>query len=79
MSQADFQKSDSLESLPEAGFISEMIHNHQGQIIAPASLVSEYKMKELNGEFLPEPLLLEDKTRFVLFPIKHNDVSSTAV
>jgi hypothetical protein len=36
---------------------------------------TEFKQKELRGELLPEPLLVEDKTRFVLFPIKHNDVS----
>ncbi len=38
------------------------------------NMVSEYKTKELKGELLPEPLLLEDKSRFVLFPIKHTDV-----
>lgn len=69
-------ESDSLDSIPDAGFVSDMIHSHSKQIIGPASLVSEFKMKELNGELLPEPLLQEDKTRFVLFPIKHNDVSS---
>lgn len=35
---------------------------------------SDFKLKELNGELLPEPLLATDRTRFVLFPIKHNDV-----
>ena len=37
---------------------------------------SDFKLRELNGELLPEPLLAADRTRFVLFPIKHNDVSS---
>jgi hypothetical protein len=39
-------------------------------------LVSEYKQKELNGELLPEPLLVENKKRFVMFPILHRDVST---
>ena len=36
---------------------------------------SEFKLKEQRGELLPEPLLTPDQTRFVLFPIKHADVS----
>ena len=36
---------------------------------------TEYKLQELNGDLAPEPLLQEDKTRFVLFPIKQPDVS----
>ena len=35
---------------------------------------SEFKVKEMLGELLPEPLLVEDKTRFVLFPIKQPDI-----
>lgn len=38
--------------------------------------VTEFRNREINGELLAEPMLMEvDKTRFVLFPIKHNDVS----
>ena len=38
--------------------------------------VTEFKRKENDGELQPEPLLMEEhKTRFVLFPIKHDDVS----
>jgi hypothetical protein len=37
-------------------------------------VVRDFKQKEANKELLPEPLLIEDKARFVLFPIKHNDV-----
>jgi hypothetical protein len=43
-------------------------------ITATRSTATEAKLKELRGEMLPEPLLVEDKTRFVLFPIKHADV-----
>lgn len=28
----------------------------------------------MNGEMVPEPMLQEDKARFVLFPIKQPDV-----
>jgi len=38
--------------------------------------ISEFRLKEMNGELAPEPLLIEDKSRFVLFPIRHNDVST---
>mmetsp|Transcript_1093 Transcript_1093/g.1185 ORF Transcript_1093/g.1185 Transcript_1093/m.1185 type:complete len:370 (-) Transcript_1093:85-1194(-) len=44
-------------------------------VIVPANdEVSEFRRKELNGELQPEPLLTETETRFVLFPIVHNDV-----
>jgi hypothetical protein len=39
------------------------------------NVVSDFKLKEKSGLLLPEPLLMEDKSRFVLFPIKHTDVS----
>lgn len=36
---------------------------------------SEHKRAEEAGEHLPEPLLVENPCRFVLFPIQDNDVS----
>lgn len=36
--------------------------------------ISEYKRKELNGELKPEPFLVENPNRFVLFPIQEHDV-----
>ena len=33
------------------------------------------QLKELSGELSPEPLLTPNDQRFVLFPIKHHDVS----
>jgi hypothetical protein len=60
------------DAIPEVNFLqfqridtTQNIHN-----------VSEFKLKELRGELLPEPLLQEDKNRFVLFPIKHDDVNN---
>ena len=41
--------------------------------------ITEFKKKEMNGELHPEPLLTVDKTRFVLFPIKHDDVSEQSL
>jgi ribonucleoside-diphosphate reductase subunit M2 len=35
---------------------------------------TEYKVKEANGELLPEPLLTENPNRFVVFPIQHHDI-----
>jgi hypothetical protein len=50
----------------------------------PDSVVSEdiistktdHKLKEERGELAPEPLLVENPHRFVIFPIRDNDVSS---
>ena len=36
---------------------------------------TDHKLKEERGELAPEPLLVENPHRFVIFPIKDNDVS----
>lgn len=64
-------RSDSYDSIPELDFIKDMLKDE----LITSNQVSEYRRKELNGELLPEPLLVTDKSRFVLFPIKHTDVS----
>jgi hypothetical protein len=38
---------------------------------------SVFKLRELNGELAPEPLLLANPHRFVLFPIQHKDVRAS--
>ena len=40
---------------------------------------SDFKLRELSGELLPEPILIPNKQRFVLLPIQHNDVSLCAL
>jgi len=70
------QRTESLDTIPSAGFeitVNSIIDDLNSMN------VSEFKKKEMNGELQPEPLLMEDKTRFVLFPIKHNDVSDVIV
>lgn len=42
--------------------------------VADGSLMSELKIKEVAGELPVEPILVENKNRFVLFPIKHEKV-----
>jgi hypothetical protein len=37
--------------------------------------ITDFRKEELEGLHDTEPLLREDKSRFVLFPIQHNDVS----
>lgn len=37
-------------------------------------VISDFKRKEMSKSLLPEPLLKEDKSRFVLFPIQYNDI-----
>ena len=36
---------------------------------------TDHKLREERGELVPEPLLVENPHRFVLFPIQDNDVS----
>lgn len=73
MSFSEVKHVESFDSIPEAAFIQDML-KEELELISK-NLVSESKKKELRGELKPEPLLLEDKSRFVLFPIKHADVS----
>ncbi|CEG49162.1 ribonucleoside-diphosphate reductase small chain [Plasmopara halstedii] len=40
----------------------------------PQLEMSEFKLKELNGEIPPEPFLVSNPNRFVLFPIQEHDV-----
>ena len=65
-------RSESFESIPEVDFIKLFVSEQIDDI--NKSLVTEFKKLELAGKLLPEPLLIADKSRFVLFPIKHNDV-----
>ena len=67
-------QSESYDFFPIEDFVLNSPLLHDTTVIV--DVVSENKKKELRGELLPEPLLKEDKSRFVLFPIKHNDVSS---
>ena len=54
----------------------EVVKHAEESIVKTASRTpTEFKLKEQRGELLPEPLLTPDQTRFVLFPIKHADVS----
>jgi hypothetical protein len=65
----------SFESIPEVDFVKQMVE----QELAALDIVTkptDFKLKEMSGELLPEPLLAEDKGRFVLFPIKQPDVST---
>jgi hypothetical protein len=66
MSQNDVNESD----FPDLGFldIKTLLPGEKPEC-------SEFKRLEDSGAFLPEPLLTADKSRFVLFPIKHTDVS----
>jgi len=73
MDSSKCSRSGSFESIPEVGFLQQMIKEEVESI--DKSLVSEFKKMELEGKLLPEPLLIADKSRFVLFPIKHADVS----
>lgn len=70
-------RAESFESIPEVDFLQHMIAEDLRD--ADEQLTSAFKLKEKNGELLPEPLLVEDKSRFVLFPIKQPDVSANGI
>jgi hypothetical protein len=42
---------------------------------SPTPQMSEFRKREMRGEIV-EPLLVADPGRFVLFPIRHHDVST---
>ncbi len=42
----------------------------------PEGYQTAHKMRELAGELAPEPLLVENKKRFVLFPLQYHKVRS---
>lgn len=73
MSSLTCSRSESFESIPEADFIKQLVAEQVDDI--NKSLMTDFKRLELSGKLLPEPLLIVDKSRFVLFPIKHHDVS----
>jgi len=62
------------DTFPEATFIKSMDLNAS---LEPSSSVqvTEFRQLEKTGQLEVEPLLKEDKSRFVLFPIQHKDVS----
>lgn len=48
----------------------------QTPVKSSEDLQSDHKKFELSGNMKPEPLLMENPGRFVLFPIQHEDVSN---
>ena len=65
-------RSGSFESIPDVDFMIHSIEKDLGEM-----QISNFKVKEAAGLLLPEPLLIADSSRFVLFPIQHSDVSLT--
>jgi ribonucleoside-diphosphate reductase subunit M2 len=66
-------KMSSTEStdIPEIGFLAL---TEDRTLPTDPKVVTEFRQRELSSDFKPEPLLIEDPTRFVIFPIKHNDI-----
>jgi len=67
-------RNESFDSLSCDFLIDELEHTRLGTD-SPTPKVSDFRKKELAGEIV-EPLLAADPSRFVLFPIKHHDVST---
>lgn len=66
------ERKGSFDSIPEVDFIHQSVQEDIDSI--DAQLMSDFKILEMRGELQPEPLLQADKSRFVVFPIKHHDV-----
>jgi hypothetical protein len=61
---------DTNDTFPEVSFITDQLLNEPEL----PNYVTEFRKLEMEGILLPEPLLKEDKSRFVLFPIQYTDV-----
>ena len=68
-------RGDSMGSLPDVEFLKP---NHVMKLMDQPQ-ASKFKLLELSGTLPVEPLLVPDKNRFVLFPIKHTDVSFPSI
>jgi hypothetical protein len=65
----ELSRSNSFDTIPDVDFMINALDKDLGDM-----QVSEFKTKEMAGLMQPEPLLIADSSRFVLFPIKHSDV-----
>lgn len=73
--QTKVVRNESFDSLGGVEFLVDELESSRLGADSPKPKVTEMRQRELRGEIV-EPLLVEDKTRFVLFPIKHHDVST---
>ena len=62
-------RNESFDSIASVDFLVEELAAEETKMAPTAN-----RLREIAGE-IKEPLLMEDKSRFVLFPIKHHDVS----
>jgi hypothetical protein len=72
-SQTQLERNDSFASIPTVDFMKDLIDGELKEI--DQMQITDFRRKENEGLMEPEPLLIADKSRFVLFPIKHTDVS----
>jgi hypothetical protein len=71
--QTQLERNDSFASIPTVDFMKDLIDGELKEI--DQMQITDFRRKENEGLMEPEPLLIADKSRFVLFPIKHTDVS----
>lgn len=67
------EREESFGTIPSVEFLSEQLQEVELENNAKVQM-SEFRQKEISGLLKPEPLLQEDKSRFVLFPIKQPDI-----
>ena len=77
-SSTKMERKDSFDSMASVASLIDSLEASGMVLTPPVSSVSEFRLREKSGQFQPEPLLVADKSRFVLFPIKHTDVSGFA-
>lgn len=71
----NIERKESFDSIPEVDFIALADNLEAVELVSKDDIpMTDAKLFELSEDFKPEPLLVEDKQRFVLFPIKYNDV-----
>ena len=63
-------KMPSNDSIPDIDFLDKSFEEESETLTEP----TQFKLAEMDGSMEPEPLLQEDKSRFVLFPIKQPDI-----
>lgn len=68
LSDDDTVISESYPVAPSPSTPDSAVHQHA------AITKTDHKLREESGELAPEPLLVENPHRFVLFPIKDNDL-----
>lgn len=76
ISPSSFSSDDSISIRSEDSSLED---DSPPKVIHKKITVSAHKQLELDGKHLPEPILMDNPGRFVLFPIQNQEVSTIAI